>query len=260
MGYREATRVPDVVEVEVPIAGLPPALENYRVAQISDVHVGMPTIHGAWLRAVVDKVNALEADLVAVTGDLVDGHVADLRDHVRPIGDLRGRDGVFYVTGNHEYYWDGPAWVERVKELGLTALVNEHRVVEREGARLLVAGATDYRASHAVPGHGSDPAGAKRDASGAEPAHDVSILLAHQPLSLPAAKEAGYDLQLSGHTHGGQFFPFNLVTKLIFHQYNHGLARDGDTWIYVNRGTGYWGPINRAGVPAEITLLRLVRA
>lgn len=259
-GYREATRIPDVVEVEIPIAGLPPALQNYRVAQISDVHVGMPTIHGAWLEGVVAKVNELEADLVAITGDLIDGYVEQLGDRVAPIGDLRGRDGVYFCTGNHEYYWDGPAWVERVRELGVTPLVNEHRLIERGGAKLLIAGATDIRSGGSVPGHLTDPAGAKKDASGAVPAHDLSILLAHQPTSLPAAKAAGYDLQLSGHTHGGQFFPISLFTKLLFHPYDQGLGRDGDTWIYVNRGTGYWGPINRAGVPAEITLLRLVPA
>lgn len=254
-GLFEATRIPEVVEVDVPIDGLPACFEGYRIAQLSDVHIG-PTIKGDYLRAVVAKVNGLGPDLVAVTGDLVDGTVGELAADVAPLADLRSVDGTYFVTGNHEYYWDAEAWLAHVAgPLGITTLTNEHRLVEREGGKLLVAGCTDYRADRHLEAHASDPGAALRGA----PAHDVSILLAHQPRSVYAARDAGFDLQLSGHTHGGQFFPLMLFVGLA-HPFVKGLSRLDDTWIYVNRGTGYWGPPLRAGVPSEITLLRLTAA
>lgn len=253
-GLAEAVRAVEVTEVDVPIEGLPPQLDGYRIAQISDVHIG-PLLKKPFLESVVSTVNGLEADLVAVTGDLVDGTVDDLRPHVAPLGELQGRDGVFFCTGNHEYYWDAFAWIDHVRTLGLEPLINDHRVVDKDGAKLLVAGCTDYRADRIAPEHATDPAGAKAGADD----HDVSILLAHQPKSIHAAAEAGYTLQLSGHTHAGQFFPVSLFVGLV-HPFSEGLGKEGDTWIYVNRGTGWWGPPLRAGVPAEITLLRLVRA
>ena len=253
-GLAEAVRAVQVTEVDVPIAGLASALDGYRIAQISDIHIG-PLLKGPFLERVVARVNALDADVVAVTGDLVDGSVEDLRQHVAPLGELVGRDGVFFCTGNHEYYWDAPAWIEHVRSLGLEPLVNEHRVVQREGAKVLIAGCTDYSADRILPEHRSDPKGAKEGAGD----HDVSILLAHQPKSIHAAADAGYTLQLSGHTHAGQFFPVTLFVGLA-HPYSEGLGKEANTWIYVNRGTGWWGPPIRAGAPAEITLLRLVRA
>ncbi len=251
VGLVQAKGLPEVVEVEVPIEGLPAAFDGYTIVQLSDVHVG-PTIRREYLQAVVDRANALRADLAVVTGDLIDGYVDDLRDQVAPLAQLRGADGAFFVTGNHEYYWDGPAWCEEVARLGLTVLNNEHRVLERDGARLLLAGCTDHKAGDIVPSHASDPAAARSTA----PPCDVSILLAHQPRSIEAAAEAGYDLQLSGHTHGGQYFPFNLLVHLA-QPYVAGLAKHGPTWIYVSRGTGYWGPPMRVGAPHEITLLTL---
>ncbi|MEM9865420.1 MAG: metallophosphoesterase [Myxococcota bacterium] len=254
LGLYEALTPPELVEVDVPIAGLPAALDGYRIAQISDVHVG-PTIKGGFVEHIVGRVNELEADLVAVTGDLVDGSVAELRQHMGAFAELRGRDGVFFCTGNHEYYSGALEWVEEVRRFGWTPLVNEHRVVERDGAKVLVGGCTDYSAHRMMESHRSDPAKAKEGA----PECDVSLLLAHQPKSIDAAEAAGFDLQLSGHTHGGQFFPPSLFVGFA-HPFHEGLGKQGDTWIYVNRGTGYWGPPIRAGVPAEITLLRLVRA
>jgi len=248
-GMVDALREPELVEVDVPIEGLPEALDGYRIAQISDVHIG-PSLKVDFMRSVVAKVNSLDADLVAVTGDLVDGWVDDLRDHVAPLGEIRGRDGAFFCTGNHEYYWDADAWVDEVRRLGLTPLLEEHRVVERDGAKMVVAGCTDIRTSEA-----HDP---KRALEGA-PEHDFSLLLAHQPKSIYEAAEAGFDLQISGHTHGGQFFPVTLFVGLA-QPFVKGLGKHEDTWIYVNRGTGWWGPPMRTGVPGEITLLRLVRA
>jgi uncharacterized protein len=252
VGFAQARSLPDVVEVEVPIEDLPATADGFRIVQLTDVHIG-PTIRGDFLEQVVDQVNALEPDMVAITGDLVDGFVPQLREHVAPLARLRARHGAYFVTGNHEYYWDGPAWCAELERLGLTVLCNEHRVVEHEGARLLVAGATDYQASHGIPGHASDPAAARAGA----PACDVDILLAHQPRTIYAAAKAGYDLQISGHTHGGQYFPMNLLVHLV-QPYVAGLHLHGATRIYVSRGTGYWGPPMRVGAPHEITVLRLV--
>jgi predicted MPP superfamily phosphohydrolase len=258
VGFAEARRVPRVVEVEVPVAELHPELDGLRIVQLSDVHVG-PTIRGSWLSQVVDVVNELDADLVALTGDFVDGFVDELLPELEGLTRIRARHGAFFVTGNHEYYWDGPAWCAAVGTLGPTVLVNEHRLIEHGEARLLLAGVTDLGAARHESGHASDPAKAKAGA----PAHDFSLLLAHQPRSIYAAAEAGFDLQLSGHTHAGQYFPMSMLIHLM-QPYVSGLARHrgpgGDTQIYVSRGTGYWGPPNRAGSPSEITLLTLRRA
>ncbi|MBX3251546.1 MAG: metallophosphoesterase [Myxococcales bacterium] len=253
-GLVEAVAEPELVEVDIPVPNLPPDLDGYRIVQLSDIHIG-PTIRGEFLARVAARVNALEPDLVAVTGDLVDGLVPSLGPEVAPLGALRGKDGVYFCTGNHEYYWDAEAWCEEVARLGLTVLNNAHRLVERGGARLLVAGCTDHTAHQILEAHRSDPAKAKEGA----PPHDFSILLAHNPRSIDAGAAAGFDLQLSGHTHGGQFFPVSLFVGFV-HPFSEGLGKRERTWIYVNRGTGYWGPPNRAGVPSEISLLRLVRA
>lgn len=255
VGIVQAQQLPEVVEIDVPIAGLPPEAHGFRIVQISDVHVG-PTIHGDFLAAVVDRINELDADVVAVTGDLIDGWVDDLREEMVSLGRLRARHGAFFVTGNHEYYWDGLAWCDEVTRLGLTVLNNEHRVIDHDGAKLLLAGVTDISAGGMVPVHASDPAGA---CEGAPDGCCVKILLAHQPRSIDGAAKAGYDLQISGHTHGGQYFPMNLLVYLA-QPYVAGLHLHEDTWIYVSRGTGYWGPPVRVGAPHEITLLRLVAA
>jgi hypothetical protein len=241
----------EVVEVDVEIPGLPPELEGFRIVQLTDIHIG-PTLRGDDLRAMVERANALHADIMAVTGDLIDGFVEDLREHVAPLGELRGRHGTYFVTGNHEYYWGVRPWCEEVARLGLTVLNNEHRVIEVGTARLLLAGVTDHQGGDHDPEHESDPAAACAGA----PDHDVSVLLAHQPRSIYAAAEAGYDLQISGHTHGGQYFPMNLLVHLV-QPYVAGLHLHGGTQIYVSRGTGYWGPPMRLGAPQEITLLSL---
>ena len=258
LGLLSARRTAPVVRVDVPIAGLPPAWHGFTVAQISDIHVG-PTIRQHYVRRIVERVNTLQADLVAVTGDLVDGRVTELSEHVAPLADLRSRHGTFFVTGNHEYYSGAPAWIDELRRLGLTVLLNEHVVIPAVDAAgvaampLVLAGVTDFNAGHFDPAHRSDPV---RALAGAPP-DAVRVLLAHQPRSAAAAAEAGFDLQLSGHTHGGQFYPWNLFVRLQ-QPFTAGLHRWGALWVYTSRGTGYWGPPNRFGAPSEITCLRLV--
>ena len=237
-------RCPRVKRVEIAIESLPEALDGYRIVQWSDVHVG-PTIQRRFVAALVEKTNALEADAIAITGDLVDGYVDELRDQVTPLADLRARDGVFYVTGNHEYYWRASEWVAEIEKLGLTFLKNSHRVIERNGAKLTIAGITDPVGRYT---HKSDPKLALFNA----PADSVKVLLSHRPQGASTASKLGVDVQLSGHTHGGQFFPFNYLIR-FFQPIVAGLHKVGRTWLYVSRGTGYWGPPSRLGVHGEIT-------
>jgi predicted MPP superfamily phosphohydrolase len=253
LGFHNARRVARVRTVDVPIAALPAALHGFTIAQITDVHVG-PTIGGDHVAAVVEAVNRLEADLVAITGDLVDGSVHQLAEHTAPLARLRARHGAYFVTGNHEYYSGAHAWIGELRRLGVRVLLNEHVVLSHDGARLVVAGVTDHSAHQFDPAHRSDPAAA---IAGAPDDVGVRVLLAHQPRSAFAAAPAGFDLQLSGHTHGGQFLPWNLFVR--FQQpFTAGLARLGRLWVYTSRGTGYWGPPKRHGAPSEITHLRLV--
>ena len=253
VGFFNARRVARVVEIDVPIANLPAGLRGFSIVQISDVHVG-PTIKRGYVDAIVAEANRLDADVIAITGDLVDGSVAQLAADVEPLARLSARHGVYFVTGNHEYYSGEPAWSRELQRLGLRVLINEHVVVARGEAALVVAGVTDFSAHHFIPEHRSDPAAAL---DGAPVNAAVRILLAHQPRSAPAAASAGFDLQLSGHTHGGQFWPWNLFVPLQ-QPFTAGLHRLNRLWIYVSRGTGYWGPPKRFGAPSEITRIRLV--
>ncbi len=255
VGFINARRLARVVDVEVPIAGLPAAFEGYSIVQISDIHVG-PTIKRGYLDAIVARVNSLQPDAIAVTGDLVDGSVRRLGLHTEPLSRLSAPDGAFFVTGNHEYYSGAGEWIVELRRLGLKVLINEHVVLEREGGSLMIAGVPDFMAHHFDESHRSDPHAA---AAGA-PAHvRARVLLAHQPRSAEVAADAGFDLQLSGHTHGGQFFPWNLFVPLQ-QPYTAGLNRLRSLWVYTSRGTGYWGPPKRFGAPSEITRVRLVRA
>ncbi|MDB5891536.1 MAG: metallophosphoesterase [Polaromonas sp.] len=272
LGFRIARRTASVRRLDVPLEGLDIALHGFTVVQISDIHVG-PTIKRDYLQRIVNKVNTLHADVVAVTGDLVDGSVSELAGHVAPLAALKSRHGTFFVTGNHEYYAGAHAWIRELRRLGLTVLINEHVVLHHSPATqvndqqssaqgdsqlmaaLLLAGVTDYSAHHFEPAHRSDP---KLALEGAPESVRTRVLLAHQPRSAQAAAEAGFDLQVSGHTHGGQFFPWNFFVRLQ-QPYTAGLHRWQNMWVYTSRGTGYWGPPNRFGSPSEITVLRLVR-
>lgn len=243
-----------IKSLDIPIGRLPAAADGTTIVQITDLHVG-PTIGRAFMQDVVDRVNALAPDIVAITGDLVDGTVAELRDGVAPLADLRARRGVYFVTGNHEYYSPTEAWLAHLPTLGIRVLRNERVPIGDGEASFDLAGIDDWTApqSH-LPGHAPDlpRALAGRDASRA------LVLLAHQPKAIAEAAALGVDLQLSGHTHAGQIWPFTLLVRLV-QPYVAGLHRHGDTWIYVSPGTGYWGPPMRIATHPEITRLVLRR-
>jgi predicted MPP superfamily phosphohydrolase len=255
LGFYGARRTAAVREVALPIAGLPPALHGFTIVQVSDLHVG-PTVKRDYVQRIADVVDTLDADVVALTGDLVDGRVQDLHADLAPLTSVRSRHGTYFVTGNHEYYSGVAEWTGWLRQQGVRVLDNEHVVIDHDGARLVLGGVADFSASHVVAAHRSDPQAALR---GAPPDAALRVLLAHQPRSAPAAEAAGFDVQLSGHTHGGQFWPWNHFVRLQ-QPYTAGLHRLGKLWVYTSRGTGYWGPPLRLGAPSEITRLRLVGA
>lgn len=237
---------PKVYYVDVPIEGLPPSFDGFRIAQISDLHIGEMIGH-RYVRAVVEKTNALQANVVAMTGDIIDGKHAQTAPVTADLAGLKTSDGVFYVTGNHEYYWGVENALREIAHAGAHVLSNDNVRIKRGADEIAIAGVPDISM-----GSGSDPV---RAVAGL-PQGLIKILLAHQPASFRKAHGAGYHLQLSGHTHGGQFFPWSLVVRLFQH-YNKGLIRHENMWIYVNRGTATWGPRLRFGIPPEITLLTL---
>ncbi len=252
-GVIEARRRPRILPVEVPLPNLPPQFDGFKIVQISDLHVG-PTIKRNWVEMVGQVADDAGGDLVVLTGDLVDGTVPQLREDTAPLRDLSARFGRYFVTGNHDYYSGVMPWLEEIDRLGWGVLLNQHRVIEKDGAQLVIAGVTDLTAAGHIADQRSSPQGAIAGA----PVGAVRILLAHQPKSVVEASAAGFDLQLSGHTHGGQFFPWDNFARLA-QPYLSGLHRHDNMWIYVSRGTGYWGPPVRIGQPSEITLITLRR-
>jgi predicted MPP superfamily phosphohydrolase len=246
-GMIEARGEHEVVDVEVPLAKLPRALDGFTIVQLSDLHTGM-TIDRAFVQRVVDRANALSPDLIALTGDLVDGKVDDLRDDVAPLAELRARHGVFAVTGNHEYYAGVDPWIEEITRLGARFLRNELVTIGTNGASFDLAGVDDHTAD-SYPGHGEDLV---RATAGRDPSRAL-VLLAHQPRQVRRAAKHGVDLQLSGHTHGGQIWPWHYIVRIQQGGLLAGRYEYEGTTLYVTRGCGYWGPPVRLGAPLEIT-------
>ncbi|MBZ0231329.1 MAG: metallophosphoesterase [Deltaproteobacteria bacterium] len=228
--------------VEVPLEKL--GVDAYRVVQLTDVHIGN-MLGREFAERVVRQVNELAPDLVVITGDFIDGRLSELQPHVEPFRELRARDGVYAVTGNHEYYWNAGLWLEHLRSLGIRVLRNEHVTV---AGAFQLAGVDDVTANEDVP----------RALRGRDPSLPV-VLLAHHPRTVARAAPAGVDLQLSGHTHGGQLLPLGWLIRL-FEPKAAGLARIGGTWLYVSEGTGFWGPPLRVGTTQEITAITLRRA
>ncbi|MEU2747859.1 metallophosphoesterase [Streptomyces collinus] len=238
-------RGPKVKRVTVPLAKLPRAAHGYRIAVVSDVHLG-PVLGRGFAQKVVDTINSTQPDLIAVVGDLVDGSVKDLGPAAAPLAQLRARHGSYFVTGNHEYFSGAGQWVEEVRRLGIDPLEN----ARREMPYFDLAGVNDVAGEE--EGQGPDFAKALGDRDTAR----ACVLLAHQPVQIHDAVEHGVDLQLSGHTHGGQLWPGNLIASGA-NPTLAGLDRYGDTQLYVSRGAGAWGPPTRVGAPSDITLIEL---
>jgi uncharacterized protein len=250
VGLRGVLRDPRLRRLELRLARWPAALDGFRIVQVSDVHIG-PLLGRGFAGRLVERVNALAPDLVAVTGDLVDGSVERLREEVAPFAGLRARHGVFFVTGNHDWYSGAEAWVGVARELGLRPLRNERVAIGGAEAGFDLAGVDDHRGDWV---HGS-PSDLGRALSGRDPSRAV-VLLAHDPSTFAEASRRDVDLQLSGHTHGGQIWPFRWLVRLVI-PWVEGLHQRRGCWLYVSRGTGFWGPPLRLMAPAEITEITL---
>ncbi|KAB1901725.1 metallophosphoesterase, partial [Micromonospora sp. AMSO31t] len=250
-GVRTAMGPPRLDRVQIPLAKLPRAMDGLRIATVSDIHLG-PLRGRSHTERIVAMINRLDADLVAVVGDLVDGSVAELGPAAEPLRDLHSRYGSFFVTGNHEYYSGVEEWVREVDRLGLRVLQNERQEIRARGGVLDLAGVNDVTAAGTGLAAPADYAAALGDRDPDRPV----VLLAHQPVAAHEAAKFGVDLQLSGHTHGGQMVPFNLLVKLQ-QPVVSGLGEVDGTKVYVTNGAGFWGPPVRVGAPPQVTLVEL---
>jgi uncharacterized protein len=250
LGLKAALVGPQVVEVFIPVKEQLAALQKLKIVQISDLHIGA-IIRRNYVEKIVQKVNELKPDLLVLTGDVADGTPRGLMQQIEPLANLHAPLGKFYVTGNHEYYWGAGEWVKSMRELGFIPLINENRLLDFAGAKILVGGVTDATAKRFLPSHNPD---LSKAIFVNEPS-DFKILLSHNPNTLCEAERLGFDLQLSGHTHAGQFFPFNLLVPLVYKHHN-GLNSQKKIWLYINPSTGFWGPVNRFGIHSEITVIR----
>ncbi|MDD3370471.1 MAG: metallophosphoesterase [Alphaproteobacteria bacterium] len=254
VSLRNDRRFPEVKSFDVTLEKLPKSLDGLRIVQLTDMHIS-PMTNGDWVRRVVEKTNALSPDIIVMTGDLADGSVRELSNDIAPIADLKARFGVYFVTGNHEFYSGASEWCSHLEKLGMRVLRNERVSIAAGpgGESIDLAGVDDFH-SREFTGRGPDLSKALEGRDASKPL----VLLAHQPVAVKEASAAGVDLQLSGHTHGGQIWPFNYLVYLQ-QPYIEGLHRDKDTatQIYVNSGTGSWGPPMRLGTVAEIAQITL---
>lgn len=252
IGFLRASKGPGLVDINVPYADLPPELQNFSILQISDLHTGAG-IDKQYVDNVIRKALNLNSDIIVLTGDIADGSFQRYHHNLKFLSRLTERFQVFYVTGNHEYLKDSDAWILFFKNMGIKVLMNENTTVIIKDRKILIAGIIDPAAKEVNPKSGPDIGKALQKADKT----DFKILLAHQP---NIAKEASkhFDLQLSGHTHAGQFFPWNIFINLT-QPFAKGLKKCDQMWVYTNSGTGYWGPPFRLGTTSEITLLRLIK-
>ena len=243
---------PKLYEVDIPLAKKFPGLKGLTITQISDLHIG-PVLKKDFLETVVAKANAAKSDIIVITGDLIDGIVSQMKGELEALSQLKAPMGVYYVTGNHEYYWGGQEWVEFVESKGIKALINSHELLKFKGTPFYLAGITDMKADRFLEEHRSDP---YRSLPRLQ--DDIcKIMLAHRPKSCYEVHKVGAHLQLSGHTHGGQGIPWKILVKIV-QPFLAGLYNYKGMWVYVNRGTGFWGPPARAGIQSEVTKLTIV--
>lgn len=255
VGVLTALRGPYVRRVDIPVEGLAPDLDGIRIVQISDLHTGS-TMRRAYVQRVVDMTTELAPDLIALTGDIVDGSISRLASRVAPLQALTSGGRAFLVLGNHDYYSGAAPWTAHFQAMGFRILENAHVTIERGAARLLIGGVIDFAAS--IYDADARPRPDLAIDGDTQPA--FRLLLAHNPKIAPLAERAGFDLQLSGHTHAGQFFPWTIVIHWVHGPHAAGLSRRGRLWVYVSAGTGTWGPPVRLGSTPELTLVRLVAA
>ncbi len=251
-GYKNAFE-PLVITESIPLPQNYESLSGIKIVQISDLHLG-PTLKKDFAIDTVNTTNGLNPDLIFITGDIADGKALEIKDMVEPLRDLKAKFGVYYVVGNHEYYWGVQGWIDTIKALGINVLVDEHSVIDINGTQVTIAGITDKTAPRFKLNHSFDPKVALKNA----PDQSYKILLAHRPKACYQAEGLGVNLQLSGHTHGGQAFPWNLAVGLV-QPYLKGLYTHKEAYLYVNRGTGFWGPPNRLLNQGEVSLLTLVK-
>ena len=255
VGLATAIRQPALTSVDIPIQGLPEGLVGFRIVQISDLHLG-PLVPASKVERLVARTNGLRPDLIAITGDLVDGEADGVRGKAERMAALRSSHGVFFVTGNHEYYAGVGKWIPVLQGMGWRVLDNTHQLLTHHGAELAVVGMPDPAArGRRGTGRGPD----LTTALAGVPDQATKLLLFHPPTGYDGAERAGIHLQLSGHTHAGQYFPWSLVVRSVY-RYPSGLNRHGGLWLYTSVGTGFWGPPTRFLVPPELTLLVLRRA
>lgn len=242
---------PKLREISVPIKNLPQSLNGFKIAQMSDLHIG-PTVRASYVQKVVDLVKKAAPDIAVLTGDIFDGPKEKLLKEAAPLAQLIPQNRVYFCSGNHEYYSNFAAWEPEISKLGIQILKNQNRTFDFKGHKVCVAGVNDPAATY-FEGEGPNP---KKALQGGEDSH-LKILLSHRPGVVEEASKVGFDLQLSGHTHGGQFFPWTLVVRFV-HRYFLGLSlHDQKTWVYVSPGTGWWGPPMRMGTQSEVTILTL---
>lgn len=252
LGTVVALSGPKIKHVRVPYPNLPEALKGFKIVQITDLHVG-GVITRAYVERTVARANSVNPNIVALTGDIGDGDAARSARSIAPLADLKPSGRVYYVSGNHEFYWNIKQWEAAFEGLGAKVLNNRAEVIEHAGARVLVGGIPDKTGGQLKA---SAPPDLKAAAGPGVPA-DFRILLSHRPSPARQAAEVGFDLQISGHTHAGQFFPWTLVVRAV-HEFHEGLRRVGRMWIYVSHGTGTWGPPLRLGTTPEVTCIELI--
>jgi uncharacterized protein len=250
-GIYEARKTPGLVSLDIPIPRLPQAFDGFRIVQICDIHAGL-TVDRDWIEKVVGEVQKQSPDLIAFVDDMVDGSVPALQRTVAPFADLKAPYGKFFTTGNHEYYSGANPWIEHARVLGFDVLMNEHRKIEKNGSTIVLAGVTDYTAGQFYKDQASDP----HKAVEGTVTDDVKILMAHQPRSLYQLGDLKIDFTMHGHTHGGQFIPWNWFAT-IGQPFIKGLHKWNEGLVYVSKGTGYWGPPVRLGARSEVTIFTL---
>ncbi|MDT0216120.1 metallophosphoesterase [Alcaligenes sp. AB3] len=252
LGVWQAVQVPDVKSIEVKVKGLSPSLDGFKLMQLTDLHASR-LLQGPWIQAIVDKTQALQPDLIAITGDLVDGTVTARRDDVAPLQALSAPKGVWVIAGNHEYYTQYQPWIEHFNSLGLRLLLNEHSIIEQGDAAFALAGITDKSAAV----HGQPMPDVTAAVAGIPTGMPI-IMLAHRPDTAKDSAAAGAALQLSGHTHGGHIVGMHKIVQMANDGYVGGLYQVGDMQLYVSYGAGLWtGFPLRLGRASEITLITL---